>query len=391
MPAVLFYVQHLLGIGHLMRARFIAEALASAGFDVHLVSGGRPIDGRTPSGVRMVQLPPIHAAGPGMKPLRGADGQPIDEAFRKKRRDLLIAEFEGVAPDVVIFETFPFGRGALHFELLPLLERIASARRRPLVVASVRDILQRQTKPERAREMLEFAKNAFDAVLVHGDPRFARFEESFPLAVELGLRLHYTGFVAAPDAPPSPPVSGARSEIVVSAGGGTVGMQLLLSALAAQKRSRYGDHPWRVLAGANVSEEDRQRLARAAGPGAIVEPARADFPAVLSRALISVSQAGYNTVLDVLRSGARPAIVPYAEGGETEQRARASRLRELNLAVVVDEGEISAATLTDAIDAAGSREDWGCWNFDCGGAARSAALIKKMLESGRGRRAGGAA
>ena len=225
---------------------------------------------------------------------------------------------------------------------------------------------------------------------VHGDPRFARFEETFPLAPELGPPLHYTGFVAAPDAPPSPPVSGARSEIVVSAGGGTVGMNLLLAALAAQKRSRYGRHPWRVLAGANIADEDAQRLARAAGPGAIVEPARADFPALLNGALISVSQAGYNTVLDVVRSGARPVIVPYAENGETEQRARANRLRELNLAVVVDDGENSAATLTDAIDAAGSREDWGCWNFDCNGAARSAAVIKDMLETGRGRRAGNA-
>ena len=373
-----------------MRARFIAEALTRAGFDVHLVSGGRPIDGRTPSGVRMVQLPPIHAAGPGMKPLRGSDGQPIDEAYRERRRDLLLAEFEAVAPEVVVFETFPFGRSALHFELVPLLERIASARPRPFVVASVRDILQRRTNPERERETLEFARNSFDAVLVHGDPRFARFEETFPLAPQLGLPLHYTGFVAAPGAPPLSPVSGARSEIVVSAGGGTVGMQLLLAALGAQKRSRYGHHPWRVLAGANVADEDAQRLARAAGPGAIVEPARADFPALLSRALISVSQAGYNTVLDVVRSGARPVLVPYAESGETEQRTRANRLRELNLAVVVDDGEHSVAMLTDAIDAAGSRGDWGRWNFDCNGAARSAALIKDMLESSRGRHAGGA-
>ena len=390
MPAVLFYVQHLLGIGHLMRARFIAEALANAGFDVHLVSGGRPIGGHAPSGVRMVQLPPIHAADPGMKPLRGSDGRPIDEAYRQRRRDLLLGEFEAVAPEVVIFETFPFGRRALHFELVPLLERIASVRPRPFVVASVRDILQRRTKPERVREMLEFARNSFDAVLVHGDPRFARFEETFPLAPELGLPLHYTGFVAAPDAPPSLPVSGARSEIVVSAGGGQVGMDLLLAALAAQKRSRFRHHPWRVLAGANVADEDAQRLARAAGPGAIVEPARADFSVLLNRALISVSQAGYNTVLDVVRSGVRPVIVPYAENGETEQRARANRLRELNLAVVVDDGENSVATLTGAIDAAGSREDWGRWNFDCDGAARSAALIKEMLETCRGRRAGGA-
>src|SRR4029079_11394178 len=45
---VLVYVQHLLGIGHLMRARLIAEALADRGFDVHLVSGGITIRGGPP-------------------------------------------------------------------------------------------------------------------------------------------------------------------------------------------------------------------------------------------------------------------------------------------------------------------------------------------------------
>ena len=387
MPAALFYVQHLLGIGHLMRARLVAEALASAGFDVHLVSGGRPVGGRAPGGVRTVQLPPVHAAGPGMKPLRAPDGRPIDEAYRQRRRELLLAEFDAVAPDVVVFETFPFGRRALHFELLPLLERIASARPRPLVVASVRDILQQRTNPERLREMLELARGAFDAVLVHGDPRFARFEETFPLAPELGLPLHYTGFVAAPaELPLQQP--GARREIVVSAGGGMVGMRLLLAALAAQKRSRYRHHPWRMLAGANVAEADIRNLARAADAGVIVEPARADFPALLSRALVSVSQAGYNTVLDVMHSGARPVLVPYAEDGETEQRMRASRLRELDLALVVEDTDDLATVLTDAIDAAGSKERWGSWTLECEGAARSAVLIKDMLETGRRRAAG---
>jgi predicted glycosyltransferase len=66
---------------------------------------------------------------------------------------------------------------------------------------------------------------------------------------------------------------------------------------------------------------------------------------------------------------------------------RADRLRELNLAVVVD-GEISGAALAGAIDAAASKQDWALWNFDCDGAARSAALIMEMLEENRAPRVG---
>ena len=39
---VLFYVQHLLGIGHLKRAEILAEAMAAAGLDVTVAYGGRP-------------------------------------------------------------------------------------------------------------------------------------------------------------------------------------------------------------------------------------------------------------------------------------------------------------------------------------------------------------
>jgi predicted glycosyltransferase len=104
----MIYVQHLLGIGHLMRARLIAEALAEAGCDVHLVTGGMPIGGRMPRGVRIVQLPPIRVSDASFMPLRDGDYVPIDDAYRATRRDLRWRRSPGVAPDAVIFETFPF-------------------------------------------------------------------------------------------------------------------------------------------------------------------------------------------------------------------------------------------------------------------------------------------
>ena len=374
----MFYVQHLLGIGHLMRARSIAEALADAGFSVHLVSGGMPVAGRVPRGVHMLQLPPIYAADASLKPLRDALGRPIDDAYRQQRRDLLLAAFDSVAPAVVLFETFPFGRRALRFELVPLLERIEAARARPLVVASVRDILQARQKAEREREMLEAANRWFDAVLVHGDIRFARFDATFPLAAELKPPVHYTGFVRPRDDTPSAPEVDERREVVISAGGGAVGMDLLTAALAAKKQSRFGHLLWRVLVGTNVSDGDYRYLQGEAGSDAVVERARVDFAALLRGAFISVSQAGYNTVLDVLTSGARPVFVPFTSNGETEQRARANRVRELNLGVVVEDVDLSPATLAAAVDAAGSRERWGHWDFACDGAAHSAALIAAM-------------
>ena len=48
---VLIAVTHLLGIGHLVRARHLARALAEAGHEVTLASGGLP-DGKAAAGYR---------------------------------------------------------------------------------------------------------------------------------------------------------------------------------------------------------------------------------------------------------------------------------------------------------------------------------------------------
>jgi predicted glycosyltransferase len=101
-----------------------------------------------------------------------------------------------------------------------------------------------------------------------------------------------------------------------------------------------------------------------------------------------VSQGGYNTVMDVVTSGARPVVAPFTGSGETEQRARGERLREFELAVVVDDRTSTPATLAAAVDAAGTREHWGRWDFDSEGAAKSAAIVAELVATRAGDRAG---
>jgi predicted glycosyltransferase len=379
MRGVMIYVQHLLGIGHLMRARALAEALAGHGFDVHLVTGGMPIGGRLPRGVRTVQLPPIRVSDASFTPLRDAEFAPIDDAYRERRRTLLLEAYERARPAAVLFETFPFGRRSLRFELFPLLARIEATRPRPLVLASIREILQLQQKPVREREMLEWAMRSFDAILVHGDPRFARFEETFTFADELAPPVHYTGFVLGADAGRAG--EERRDEVVVSAGGGGVGIELLATALTAQKHSRFAHLAWRVLAGPNNPDAGLARLRACASPRAIVERSRVDFAALLRRAFVSISQAGYNTTLDVVTSGARPVVVPFTGNGETEQRARGERLHRFGLAVVVDDRTLTPERLAAAVDDAGTREHFARWEFASDGATRTAELVQALLDA----------
>ena len=190
----LFWVQSLLGSGHLRRALLVAEAFAARGAEVILVNGGAPGPWAPGPGVRVVQLPPIIAKDGDFGNLVDGSGSPVTPAVRIERQQVL-ASLVDMEPCVIVTEMFPFGRRAFRGELLRLLEAARSLPKRPLVVASVRDILVSKPDPSRYRWMVETCLEHYDRVLVHGDERLLPFAASFPPAAELGRRLIHTGFV----------------------------------------------------------------------------------------------------------------------------------------------------------------------------------------------------
>ena len=373
------YVQTLLGIGHLARAALLARSFADAGWSVDLVSGGVPVETLATGAARLVQLPPALSADERFSALVDESGRPVDEAWQTARRERLLAHFAAARPDVLMLEMFPFGRRQMRFELLPLLAAARAARPRPLIVSSVRDILQSRRKPGRAEETVALLRDSFDLVLVHGDPRLVRLEESFPLAAALGAQLAYSGYVAAPAV-----ASGGecgRGEVIVSAGGGAVGEALLAAALAARPLSALARRPWRLLAGRNLPEARLAALAAAAAGGVAVERARPDFRALLGNCHISISQAGYNTVMDVARAGARAVLVPFVGQGETEQTLRAAKLAARGLAQMVTEAALAPRTLAAAVDAAAAMAAPDFTDLDLSGAETSVRLVETLLAS----------
>lgn len=371
---ILFYVQHLLGIGHLARASRIAGALAEAGADVTMVTGGLPVAGFPGPGVCHVALPAVQAATEGFSGLADDQGKPVDQAFLDRRRDRLLEVFHRLAPDIVVTEAFPFGRRQMRFELLPLLEAIRAARPRPILCASVRDILQENRKPGRDAETVALVQDYFDRVLVHGDPAFARLEDSFPLAAQIAGGVVYTGLVAPPRVTAAP----AGFDVVVSAGGGAVGAGLARAAVGAADLLP-GSLRWLVIGGPNlpapIRDEVQAQAARLAPGQVAVETFRSDFAAVLAASRLSVSQAGYNTVCDVLRAGCRSVLVPYAAGGETEQTLRALRLAAAGRAAMIAEADVAPETLARAVTAALDGPDPAGIALSLDGAARTAALL----------------
>jgi predicted glycosyltransferase len=369
---VFFYVQHLLGIGHLARASRIAAALVDGDFDVTVVTGGVPVAGFPGPGVKSVALPPVTSGDEGFSGLVDLQGNPVDEAFRQRRSEMLLQAFRDCRPDVVIIEAFPFGRRQMRFELLPLIETIGAASPRPLLATSVRDILQERVKPGRNEETVDLINGHFDLVMVHGDPTFATIDKTFPLAGAIGAKVAYTGLVAAPP----PPATRERFDILVSVGGGAAGKSLVRSTVAAARASRKG-WTWCLITGPNLPKDELEAISGEVVPGLSVFRFREDFASLLTGARLSVSQAGYNTVCDVLRAGCRSLLIPFAAGGETEQTVRASMLEKLGLATVLAEHDLTPEGLAQAIEEALAGPAPAAHRLDLEGAQRTAQILRE--------------
>jgi predicted glycosyltransferase len=379
----MIYVQHLLGVGHLQRSLQLAAELTRHDFEVDLVSGGRPQSLAVAQGVQIHQLPAVYSPDGSFSRLLDANDNEVDTAWRDNRKRQLLEIFTSCAPQVLITETFPFGRRMMRFELLPLLEAARASADCLQVIASIRDILQPRSKPGRNQETCELIEKFYDHVLVHGDEEVASLADSFTLAERIDHKVFYSGYICS-DGNVSPPGNEGCDEVLVSAGGSATGFEILKIAIAAKPLSSLKDLHWRVLVSPSIDESRFDELKQLAGEGTSIERNRADFSGLVKRARLSISQAGYNTITDILNSTTAAVVIPYAEADEIEQTMRAQKLHRRGRLVMLPQDELSAATLATAIEHT-SRQNIPL-KVNLAGTTTSATLISQWLREALARK-----
>ncbi len=354
---VLLHVQHLTGVGHFVRADRIARALAADdGHEVLMLDGGRAVPRPPPgpaSGERLRLLPLARICRGRDGALAALEGGTLAAAMGERGRQLdeAVRAFE---PDVLLVEHFPFGKWELADEIDGLIRAVRAARPGVLVVTSLRDIPNERrhegaSAGEHGRRVVARLVRDFDAVLVHTDPRFIRWQDQLPSVAALDLPVHTTGIVAPG------PATGAcavdeRGDVVLSVGGGANADGFLASGVQAWRRLRAsgggGALGLSVHPGLPVDDGEAHQFeaggadigARDADTGAgtvSLHRFETGFAARLRGAELSVSRAGYNTCADVLRAGCRAVLVP--DPRMADQCRRAARFAELGLAVVVED------------------------------------------------------
>lgn len=335
---VMIVVTHLLGTGHLARALTLGRAFAAAGDSVTVVSGGTAVAHFDTAGMRFEQLSPLQSNGTDFTTLLTEHGDVASDALLDARRQHLLGILADVGPDVMITELFPFGRRILRNEFKALLEAAQNMEPRPVILSSIRDILAPPSKPKKAAFADDIMAHFYDGVLVHSDPDVVRLQQSWPVSEALATKLHYTGFVAPA---PLPQSDEQNQQVLVSAGGGSVGDAVFDAACEAAPL--LPDLQWHLFVGGT---EARRAALRASAPSnvCVAAPTPA-FRQLMMSAAASVSMVGYNTALDVLQSGVPAVLIPFDDGGEVEQGLRADALAALPAIEVILQRDLNGSAL----------------------------------------------
>ncbi|MEM7647538.1 MAG: glycosyltransferase [Cyanobacteria bacterium P01_A01_bin.70] len=391
MKKIMFYSQHLAGIGHLVRSTEIVRRLAQQ-FEVYFVHGGQAVpEFQLPTGVSEVRMPGLYMEGPVLKVVN--DCQSL-EKVQEQRQALLLATFDSIQPDCLITEGFPFSKHTLRFELIPLLKHIEALGYPTKVVCCLRDIIMTQamTDSVRAKKQSRTCKwinRYYDLILYHSDAQLQRLEENFSSLSELNPEVFYTGYVTQSETKALPLniedrhyLSQPEPSIVVSVGGGRHGYGLL-SAISsiAPTLAQIIPHKIYAFAGPYLPEADFLKLQELAAnsPNLVLRRFTPRLMDYLKRADLSISLGGYNTTMNVLKTGVRSLIYPSpSEDQSGEQSLRARKLEKLGILTVLPEADLVPERLIEHIVNAFG-EYYQAHSFKLDGAQQAAMKLQQLL------------
>ncbi|EKV01194.1 putative glycosyl transferase [Leptolyngbya sp. PCC 7375] len=382
MKTLLFYCQHILGIGHLIRSMAIAHGLTKD-FKVYFVNGGEVIqDFPVPAGVEVINLPALKTDA-NFRELQVPDGFTDVESTLEYRRDRLLEVCDRIRPAVVMVELFPFGRRRFSTELIPLLERAKDHGAK--ITCSLRDIVVTKQDQERHEaKVCKLMNRYFDQLLIHGDPEFLPLENSFSRVNDLDCEVHYTGYVVPDvDRQFTPKTESDPPMILASVGGGRFGHELLQCvAEASQLLENKIPHHIQMFTGPFSPDDVYKRLQTMAAnrSNLTVQRYTPDLLSYMAKADLSISMAGYNTTLNILQTGVRAMQLPFTGNDDQEQRLRSTRLEDLGVVNVINPDDLApiffSLKVMKALSASPSHQ-----NFCLRGVEITAARVKALIKA----------
>ncbi len=365
-PRMMMYSQDGFGLGHMRRTTSIANQIVHLRSDAAILTLADSKLGQffeTSQNHDYLKLPSILKAGPGdwravSLPLPFADVSAM-------RRELIRSAVLSFQPHVLLVDHMPHGAMG---ELLPTLEALRDTGADTRIVLGLRDILdapevvRRRWEVEGAYEAIE---RYYDAVLVYGKREVFDLADQYGFAPSVHDRMRYTGYVCTPQtarytararAKYIPSADTATKLIVAMAGGGADAYPMMRALLDALPAIAAREQVYLALvAGPFMPPELRRDLeSRTRGLPARVSVSVSDPLSYIEAADLTIAMAGYNTTMEILRSGKRAILIPR-RGPSAEQRMRAQLFADRGWVETIDPDDLGADNVAAAVRASLAR------------------------------------
>lgn len=338
---ILIYSHDTFGLGHIRRARAIANAIVGADATVSIIIvTGSPVVGNFEygDGIDYVRLPGV---------VKQPDGDyvslslrmPLDECVAL-RESIIRQTAVSFDPDILIVDKEPTGfRG----EILPTLDFVKARGTR--IVLGVRDILDEPEAlvPEWERKGAAAAlAQYYDNVLVYGLREVYEPLACLNLPQSVEDRTVYTGYLRR-ELPREPnltryPKLTKGDFLLVTTGGGGDGAGLMDWVISAYESRPTLDLPALLVFGPFIPRDMRrafmERVGRLKNVDAISFDAKLER--LMDRAAGVVAMGGYNTFCEILSLDKKALIVPRATP-RLEQTIRARRASALGLCAMLED------------------------------------------------------
>lgn len=339
---LLIYSHDSFGLGHLRRCRAIAHDLVDRYPNLSvLILSGSPIIGSFDfkSRVDFVRVP-------GVIKLKNGDYTSLKlnidfDTTLDIRQSIITHTARTFDPDMFLVDKEPLGlRGEVEATLDLLTGR---GRQCVLGLRDVMDEPQALDREWRRKGVLPALERYYSDIWVYGLPEMFDPIREIPGMGRLAGRVSFTGYIERAVAEPDRIAPGLqlpdRPYVLVMAGGGGDGAELVELVLAAYETDPTIPHPALVIFGPFMSFDERSRFQERADrlPDVFATTFEANPEALYGPALGVVAMGGYNTFCEILSFDKPALIVPRTEP-RLEQWLRAERAARLGLVRMLPQG-----------------------------------------------------
>jgi len=314
-PKIVLYSHDTFGMGNIRRTLLLSQEFMTEypGASILIITGSPMIHAfRIPTGIDYIKLPCVDRFAAEQYAPRYLCG--CSEEVKQTREVILRESVLRFNPDLMVVDKRASG---IDGELLPTLHALRQYGRHTKLVLGVRDILD---EPERTRTVLagngsfEVIDEFYDQVWIYGSKEIFDTAKEYGFPESIRRKTFYCGYLKRPT------VAAGRKEgpprVLITTGGGGDGSDIIeayltgLSTLPRNVALRTT-----VIFGPQMPEVRRAELLRHFYYLADVEflEFEADITNRYAESDVVVSQAGYNTVCELLSFSRRAILVPRSK------------------------------------------------------------------------------